>query len=682
MIEGYRTVAFCVSDIQNEDIQSILEPIYKVLSDNGWKLIIFNTCTDLFRDNPFDRGEASIFKLINYDYIDAVIVYSQGLKNDVILADIMKEAQKNQKPVISIDENGFYEGCLNVAFDEHNAFHTLVTHLVEDHKFTDIACIAGFKGNPVSEKRVDIFCDVLKQHNIHFNINDESRFGYGNFYSVPTIEVMDKFMQDGNSLPQAIVCINDSMAIAVCEYLAERNISVPQQVVVTGFDGIQQEKYNFPRLTTCRRDMDLMAEFIVSILQDAFEGRETKSDYIFPYTADFSESCGCKKCLIENVNKSITNIYSKMSDTVQYERSMNNMLTKLTDEANPDKIREIMKYYIKFDSYLCINSDFCSNNHTYEENPFTEKVIGNKFFYGCKTVDEIEFSVSQLIPDMSEFINKKSPAVVFSIHNQQYVYGYMFAYLGDFSYSSRKIQRFAMNLDNCISTYAHQYYLKASNTRLKEIQNEIIISFADIVESRDDFTGQHVKRTSEYFKILVSHLAENPKYSDVLTEDVQELMYKAAALHDIGKIKIADNILNKPGKLTDEEFEIIKSHTFEGEDIIKRTLTNIESDDYVRMACEMALYHHEKWNGYGYPCKLSGDNIPISARIMAVVDVFDALASKRVYKEAFSADKAFGIIEESSGSHFDPDIVSVFLSIRDKIEEVLNENPDSISLSI
>ena len=162
----------------------------------------------------------------------------------------------------------------------------------------------------------------------------------------------------------------------------------------------------------------------------------------------------------------------------------------------------------------------------------------------------------------------------------------------------------------------------------------------------------------------------------MLSEEYRQLRYKAAPLHDIGKIKIADSILNKPGRLTPEEFDVIKTHTIEGAKIIEQTLRNIENNDYIETAEQMALYHHEKWNGTGYPMGLAGEQIPLCARIMAVVDVFDALTSKRVYKDAFSVDKAIDILKESSGSHFEPELVDEFIKIRSKIEKVFEENSD------
>lgn len=245
-----------------------------------------------------------------------------------------------------------------------------------------------------------------------------------------------------------------------------------------------------------------------------------------------------------------------------------------------------------------------------------------------------------------------------------------------FNYAVQRMQQFVLTFDSCVGMFVQQEFLRSSNQRLKEIQNKIIISFADMVESRDDFTGQHVKRTSEYLRILVKYLAEMPEYANILTPEMQERMYKAAPLHDIGKIKISDVVLNKPGKLTPEEFEVIKTHAESGGEIIEKTLTDIESDSYLKVAREMALYHHEKWNGTGYPYHLSGEDIPLCARIMAVVDVFDALTSKRVYKDAFPVEKAFRILEESSGSHFDPKIVGTFLAHKEEVTQVLLKYQD------
>lgn len=227
-------------------------------------------------------------------------------------------------------------------------------------------------------------------------------------------------------------------------------------------------------------------------------------------------------------------------------------------------------------------------------------------------------------------------------------------------------------LENITSEYYYADRLKRNvDIKTKEIarmQRSVIASFAAMVEARDGNTGQHVKRTSEYVGILAQSLRDNDRYRDLLDEQTIQMITDAAPLHDIGKISIPDAILTKPGKLTDEEFSIIQTHSAVGANIIKDTLKDIEHADYLRVAMDMAHYHHEKWDGSGYPSGLSGNDIPLAARIMAVADVYDALCSKRSYKKAFSNEKAYGIIIDGRGHHFDPDIVDAFTKGRAQIE--------------
>lgn len=218
----------------------------------------------------------------------------------------------------------------------------------------------------------------------------------------------------------------------------------------------------------------------------------------------------------------------------------------------------------------------------------------------------------------------------------------------------------------------HIEQIKAKTDQITRIQESIIIDFADLVESRDKSTGDHVKKTSEYVREIAMELRDEGKFSDVLTDEYISKIVRSAPLHDIGKITVSDVILNKPGRLTPEEFEIMKTHTTAGRDILINSSTMEESGDFLDEAIDMAVYHHERWDGTGYPEGLKGKEIPLSARIMAVADVFDALVSKRCYKEPFSFEKAIEILKEESGTHFDPEIVDAFIKIAERDHEKAN----------
>ena len=199
------------------------------------------------------------------------------------------------------------------------------------------------------------------------------------------------------------------------------------------------------------------------------------------------------------------------------------------------------------------------------------------------------------------------------------------------------------------------------------IKDMMVLGMADMVESRDNNTGGHIKRTSSVVKVFSARLK---KHCDVMgiSNDFLRQVEKAAPMHDLGKIAIDDEILRKPGKYTEEEYAQMKKHAEEGARIVENILQGVEEYSFVEIAKNVAHYHHEKWNGKGYPEGLSGTDIPVEARIMALADVFDALVSKRCYKEAFSYDKAFAIIKESMGEHFDPELGRIFLECRSDLE--------------
>ncbi len=212
--------------------------------------------------------------------------------------------------------------------------------------------------------------------------------------------------------------------------------------------------------------------------------------------------------------------------------------------------------------------------------------------------------------------------------------------------------------------------------KLRDVQEKVIIGFANIIESRDYVTGGHIKRTSMYIDILLKGLVAENVYTEIITPSFISHMKLAAPLHDIGKIAVTDNILNKNGRFTYEEFEIMKKHTVLGAQIIDETLSGLDDLEYYRLARELALYHHEKWDGSGYPEGLANTNIPLCARVMAVVDVFDALVSKRPYKQSYPVSTVYKIIENESGKQFDPILVRCFLRVRPEIEKIVSEQKD------
>ena len=210
-----------------------------------------------------------------------------------------------------------------------------------------------------------------------------------------------------------------------------------------------------------------------------------------------------------------------------------------------------------------------------------------------------------------------------------------------------------------------------------ELTQEVTIeSMGSLAEYRDPETGGHIQRTKYYLKALAEELRKNPKYTESLSDEVIDTLYKSAPLHDIGKVGVPDHILLKPGKLSQEEFEQMKLHTVYGRDAIAKAERKLGGNSFLRFALEIAESHQEKWDGSGYPNGWAGDRIPLSGRLMALADVYDALISKRVYKAPFRHSKAKAILIEGRGKHFDPEIVDAFCAIEEKFRRIALEFAD------
>lgn len=223
---------------------------------------------------------------------------------------------------------------------------------------------------------------------------------------------------------------------------------------------------------------------------------------------------------------------------------------------------------------------------------------------------------------------------------------------------------------NLVFIFLHYKERKKFYKDLTKAHSSAIDSMALVAETRDTETGAHIKRTKEYMVLLGEYLYSKKIYKKTLTVNYRELLYRATPLHDVGKVGIPDKILKKPGKLSDEEYATMKTHATIGKEIIENAMRDNEENEFLKIAYNIAYYHHEKWDGSGYPCALKGEDIPLEARMMALCDVYDALISRRCYKQAFEYKDSEDIIINSSGSHFDPTLIEAFITLKDQFKEI------------
>ena len=233
-----------------------------------------------------------------------------------------------------------------------------------------------------------------------------------------------------------------------------------------------------------------------------------------------------------------------------------------------------------------------------------------------------------------------------------------------------ELERYRNDLEKMVEEQAQQ--LTGALRRISDIQEHVIMGMATLIESRDGSTGKHVKNTRMYVQMIAEELKNKGLFPDIINKDYIEKLCKAAPLHDVGKIQVPDSILQKPGKLTPEEYDQIKSHTVCSAAILDDIIGDVEEEGYVRMVKDVAMCHHERWDGKGYPNGLSGEEIPLCARIMAIADVFDALYEERCYKPAIRPiERIYDIFEEGKGTQFDPVITEVFLGMDEQLRDML-----------
>ena len=243
----------------------------------------------------------------------------------------------------------------------------------------------------------------------------------------------------------------------------------------------------------------------------------------------------------------------------------------------------------------------------------------------------------------------------------------------DLQASQKKLEEYAANLKTAV---------QEKTDEVLDLQNVVLATIADLVEFRDNSTGNHIARTQRYLEILFNGLMEkDSEYKDIISKWNVDFFLQSAQLHDVGKIAISDTILNKPGKLTPEEFEVMKTHVMAGVDVIERVLSKTKKHAFLDHALLICGTHHEKWDGSGYPIGLRGKNIPLEGRLMAIVDVYDALVADRPYKKALSHEEACKIIEDSSGTHFDPYLVDIFREKKDEFARITDEEQENIAPS-
>lgn len=526
MNNKHKLIGVCGTGLFQQDLIRFLTSLREVSLQNGYTTIAFSASVNSAFEKDSALGESKLLDLIKYIDLDCMIILTETIKNPDLIKKIVKLCNIKNIPVFSID--GHIDGCYNLLLDYKTGFRNLVEHVVCGHAAKRVNMLAGVKGNSFSDERIAIYKEVLAENGIEF---EEERLGYGDFWERPSYQAMQKFMDSNLPTPDAIICANDSMAITACSALAERGYKVPEDVIVTGFDGIQSGRYNSPSITTCAPNYTEAVEFImeqVSIIRET--GILSPCDHMINYTMLKSQSCGCKSLMESSHSKVISELFDAVNDSTWHTEAMNTLVTNLlTGQCIEDIIRmlpETVKLWNDHFRFACIKSELTGNNISLEHCKNTTGKFG-KMTVMLHTSEQVfskaheQFKVNDFIPDFDSLIKKPGTTfIVRLLSSGKQVYGYTVDEFNTLDH--RKVQQcneFAMFLTHSINTVLHNYVLNQVNRTLEKAYDDIAQ-----LSLKDPMTGIYNRRG--FFQIITDIINDKcniGKYLYIMCIDLDDL---------------------------------------------------------------------------------------------------------------------------------------------------------------
>lgn len=470
-----RIIGVCLSMLPEEYRLQCVRALNKYAVQQGYRLFIFHSKTDFYLPlTPTDDGEMSIFQLIQYHMLDAMIVLPDTIKRDSVLQSIIDSCRSHNVPVISIDK--FLEGCVNFRFDYSNSFETLCQHVVQKHHAKRLFMMAGVRDNTFSDERIHAFEKVMAENNI---TPDNYRIGYGDFWEKPTRETLEQwFIEEQCAIPDAIICANDTMAIVCSQFLQNHGYRIPEDCIVTGFDGISEANYHVPHITTCTQDYDTMGKEVIAAAIRLHQGLLVEPTRIIDFHILYSQSCGCEKPAPLNINNAMQDIADQLKRANERQELTCQVQSAVTSMTSLAELPEIIQDKFIFESMVfALNDDIFrapdfGERHRNGE-PFSEQVnvMYQRYFWAPQ--DACVISLEQLIPDLSTMLRREDPVIFCPLHFLDLVMGYC-AFQTDISHDSyEKINSFMNAMNSSLGIFHSQVHTKSINMQLKSANSEL-----------------------------------------------------------------------------------------------------------------------------------------------------------------------------------------------------------------
>lgn len=456
MINGKKVIGVCLTKLNNRSRAGYIKCLHEEVAKSGHKLMIFNSIKDFINGDNYDEGSKSVFEIINYAIIDALIVFYDNFCNESVADEIISDAQANNIPVVVVGAER--KDCYSIVRDYENAFKDVIRHIICDHGITDTCFIAGRKDrDPESALRIQYYKEVLAENNLPFY---EDMIHYGGYWSAPTKELVKQNIDAGLKPPRGIICANDSMAVTLCETLREFGYRIPEDVSVTGFDGIPDGEFFSPRLTTCKEDIPQLIRKCLEVLTGAWDNSLPYGLTRYNYTTSVWESCGCTEKENHLTNQAEYS-FQMFRDLEEHEAFMHSWLDRVLSCTNVNQITNLLAQCILPESYVCLNPYLLSSINRYNADNIgthqPEELICISSKDGRLPWDEFPIiSLKDIVPDLAEWAASDTTYVINPLFVSNHICGYYAAKINMLFDTTHKINRIVKSINIAINSILNQ----------------------------------------------------------------------------------------------------------------------------------------------------------------------------------------------------------------------------------
>lgn len=439
MINGTKIIGVCLTLIQDVSRMEFVNRLHWKAFREGYRTMVFNSPVDFYNHDDYDAGAKSVYQTINYDIIDVLVVLWDNYYDKEIPIQIIKNAHEHNTPVILI--RGEKEGCCSIISDYKEGFKAMMNHVIREHQAKDTFFIAGKAADDSeSEKRIECYKEVLEENSLPFS---DSMVAYGEYWDGPVIRIIEDMVSDGKKPPRAIFCANDYMAFAACETLQKYGHRVPEDVIVTGFDGVPATGYFTPRLTTCKEDYDKLSSITLEAINNALLHSKTSETYLNTYAPHYTESCGCNGD-DANGRKAAFALFHKDQSVENHEGFIYAWMDRMLDMTDISQLSQLLPNWIHAGSYVCLNSDFIakimgSSNTNKTEISDNLEIISSKWSH--VEIGRKNFRLSEIIPDSELWLQEESLYIINPVFSGNEVFGYYALKTADLIAEAHKINR-------------------------------------------------------------------------------------------------------------------------------------------------------------------------------------------------------------------------------------------------